>query len=213
MAHELGHQIFGLPDLYDYDNSSDGIGVFGLMGKGIWGQKSTDAYAGQMPVLPSAWTKYEQEWVNAKEVKKGKRTVKTVGMLATGVNTVYVSETGKSGEYFLIEYRTASGYDKGLQTTLGNNFGGLAIWHIDDNAEGNQSKDRHRHVDLEEADHTPNIYPLNDQKTDLWFKGNAVTFNNASKPNSKRYDKKKSNVCIKKIGKAGKVSFSATWGC
>ena len=114
MAHELGHQIFGLPDLYDYDNSSDGIGVFGLMGKGIWGQKSTDAYAGQTPVLPSAWTKYEQEWVNAKEVKKGKRTIKAAGMSATGVNTVYVLETGKSGEYFLIEYRTASGYDKGL---------------------------------------------------------------------------------------------------
>ena len=209
MAHELGHQIFGLPDLYDTDGSSNGIGIFGIMSGGSWGQKSTDAYAGQTPVLPSAWTKYEQEWVSDQEIKKGKRTIKAAGMSATGASTVYVSETGKSGEYFLIEYRTASGYDKGLQTTLGNNFGGLAIWHIDDNAEGNQHKDRHRHVDLEEADRTE----TSGQKTDLWFKGNAVTFNNTSKPNSKRYTKKKSNVCIKKIGKAGKVSISAAWGC
>ncbi len=209
IAHEIGHQIFGLPDLYDTDGSSDGIGVFGLMGGGSWGKRSVDRYAGQTPVLPCAWTKYEQEWVNAKKIKKGRRVIKASGMSATGVGTVYVSETGRSGEYFLIEHRNATGYDKGLQTTLGKSFGGLAIWHVDDNAEGKQANDRHRHVDLEEADRTETY----GEKTDLWFSGNAVSFNNTSKPNSKRYHKKKSNVCINKIGKAGKVSISAIWGC
>jgi M6 family metalloprotease-like protein len=33
VAHELGHDI-GLPDLYDTDNSSDGIGVYSLMASG-----------------------------------------------------------------------------------------------------------------------------------------------------------------------------------
>jgi immune inhibitor A len=35
-CHELGHTIFGLPDLYDPDNSSSGVGTWSLMGQGGW---------------------------------------------------------------------------------------------------------------------------------------------------------------------------------
>ena len=150
MAHEIGHLIFGLPDLYDTDYSSEGIGVFGLMGGGTWGKKSTDKYLGQTPALPCAWTKHTQKWVTTKNVKKGKRVIKAAGSSATGASTVYKSTTGKADEYFLIEFRNASGYDKGLQYYLGKSFGGLAIWHVDDKIKNNKN-DNHRWVDLEEA--------------------------------------------------------------
>jgi M6 family metalloprotease-like protein len=35
-AHELGHLLFGFPDLYDVDDSSEGIGSWCLMAAGSW---------------------------------------------------------------------------------------------------------------------------------------------------------------------------------
>ncbi len=35
-AHEMGHAAFGLPDLYDTDNSSEGLGNWSLMAGGSW---------------------------------------------------------------------------------------------------------------------------------------------------------------------------------
>jgi M6 family metalloprotease-like protein len=64
IAHELGHDAFDLPDLYDYTNLSYGIGVFGLMGYGCWGQTSTDTYRGNTPVHMCAWSKEMCGFVN-----------------------------------------------------------------------------------------------------------------------------------------------------
>ena len=173
----------------------------------MWGKKSTDKYSGQTPALPCAWTKHTQKWVTTKNVKKGKRVIKAAGSSATGASTVYKSTTGKADEYFLIEFRNVSGYDKGLQYYLGNSFGGLAIWHVDDKMKNNEN-DNHRWVDLEEVAGAEGL-----SKKNLWYKGNGVRFSHTSSPNSKRYDGKKSNVCIKNISKARKKSILATWGC
>ena len=35
-CHELGHAAFGLPDLYDRDYSSEGLGRWSLMAGGSW---------------------------------------------------------------------------------------------------------------------------------------------------------------------------------
>src|SRR5712672_27719 len=48
-AHELGHLLFGFPDLYDTDGSSEGIGNWCLMAAGSWGG------VGDKPAHPSAW--------------------------------------------------------------------------------------------------------------------------------------------------------------
>ena len=47
-AHEIGHLVFGWPDLYDTDDSSAGIGSWCLMSSGSWGGN------GDRPVHPSA---------------------------------------------------------------------------------------------------------------------------------------------------------------
>ena len=36
LAHELGHLLFGFPDLYDTDYTSEGIGDWCLMAAGSW---------------------------------------------------------------------------------------------------------------------------------------------------------------------------------
>jgi hypothetical protein len=115
-------------------------------------------------------------------------------------------------EYFLVEYRNSSGYDKGLWAFLGNNtFGGIAIWHVDESM-SNNSDDTHRLVDLEEADGDESA----GSDTDFWYSGNSASgskFSRNSTPDSKRYDGKSSGVCIKNFSAAGKKSIKASWGC
>ena len=50
-AHELGHLLFGFPDLYDTDDTSEGIGNWCLMAGGSWNG------GGDVPAHPSAWCK------------------------------------------------------------------------------------------------------------------------------------------------------------
>src|SRR5215208_6855920 len=57
-AHELGHLLFGFPDLYDVDDSSEGIGNWCLMAGGSWNG------GGDIPAHPSAWCKANQGWVS-----------------------------------------------------------------------------------------------------------------------------------------------------
>ena len=52
-AHELGHLLFGFPDLYDTDYTSEGVGNWCLMGGGSWNG------GGDIPAHPSAWCKVE----------------------------------------------------------------------------------------------------------------------------------------------------------
>ncbi|MGH7461845.1 MAG: M6 family metalloprotease domain-containing protein, partial [Longimicrobiales bacterium] len=55
LAHETGHAL-GLPDLYDYDGSSQGIGAWGLMGTGSHNARHSPAHL-------SAWEKEQLGWV------------------------------------------------------------------------------------------------------------------------------------------------------
>ena len=54
MVHELSHLVLGLPDLYDRDGSSAGIGKWGLMAQGCWNFVSL---LGDSPAALSAWSK------------------------------------------------------------------------------------------------------------------------------------------------------------
>ncbi len=54
-CHEFGH-AFGLPDLYDTDGGSQGIGHWGLMGSGSWNTVTSPAHM-------CAWAKAELGWI------------------------------------------------------------------------------------------------------------------------------------------------------
>ncbi len=203
-VHELGHLIFGLPDLYDTDGSSGGIGNWGVMGGGSWGAK-TGEYGGATPVLPSAWTKVNRGWVTPMP-GTGTRSFRGAGSaFANSLNTVSRSNTSASGQYFLVENRQNSGYDRGLQRDMGASFGGLAIWHIDDNMTSN-SNDSHRWVDVEAADGITGPSGAGGaNSTDLWRSGYKTTFSNTSTPNSRLYNGAPSNVSVTNISASGGV--------
>jgi M6 family metalloprotease-like protein len=224
MVHELGHLIFGFPDLYDTDSSSAGAGIFSIMASGSWGRAATDTYSGTTPVLPDAWLKYDIGWANP-SVGSGITSITAAGSAsATGSNVSYKQQTPLSYEYFLVENRRPEGYDRGLERWLGTGFGGLAIWHIDENTisskissntvnnsecypGGPSCATNHYGVALEQADGQWHLEKNTNSgdTADLWYLGNAVTFNSSSTPNSNLYNGSSSNVSITNISAAGSV--------
>jgi hypothetical protein len=219
MVHELGHLIFGLPDLYDTDGSSEGVGAFGVMGSGSWGRANTDTYSGETPVLPCAWSRYNRGWVAGTEYS-GATAIEAAGSSsADSINSTYKLPTRIPREYFLVENRNPSGYDRGLERWLGSGFGGLAIWHIDETKESNASECappsncsvNHLWVALEQADGNWDLENNSNKgnTTDLWYLGNSSTFDNASTPDSKLYDGTTSDVSVSGISASG-ITMTAT---
>lgn len=137
-AHELGHLLFGWPDLYDTDDSSAGLGNWCLMAGGSWNGN------GDVPAHPSAWCKASQDWVTTvNRTTSGKVTIRDV---KAGKRIYRLWKDGStSQEYFLLEHRGKSKYDAELPGE------GLLIYHVDDSIEGNDNE-HHPQVKLVEAD-------------------------------------------------------------
>ncbi|HIQ16048.1 MAG TPA: M6 family metalloprotease domain-containing protein, partial [Leucothrix sp.] len=215
IAHELGHALWRLPDLYDIDASSAGIGNFGLMGSGSYGYTSGEK-KGTSPAHPTAWSKTRMGFVSAEVVTD---TVTAKAVLATD-NASYKPlkiMTDRAEEYFLIENRSTTGYDAGLYPIMPRDAsgvrsdfsGGMAIWHIDENQFIPDREPRwpdnrdetHKAVDLEEA----TLGGL-DAKTNrgrlenLFYQGNITSFTSLTTPNSNQYDETSSGLSVTNIG-------------
>ncbi|MEX0907936.1 MAG: M6 family metalloprotease domain-containing protein, partial [Gemmatimonadota bacterium] len=114
LAHEMGHAL-GLPDLYDYDGTSQGIGAWGLMGTGSHAAHHSPAHLG-------AWEKEQLGWVTVSWLEQGDSTI-AVPPVGTH-RTVYRSD-GDDGAYLLLENRQRAGSDAHLAGA------GLLIWSVD----------------------------------------------------------------------------------
>jgi immune inhibitor A len=137
-AHELGHLVFGWPDLYDTDGSSEGLGDWCLMAGGSWNG------TGDIPAHPSAWCKADQGWVSVvNRTTNGTVTLKDV---KTDRKVYRLWKNGAPGkEYFLVENRQRSRFDRKLPGE------GLLVYHIDETIDGNEDEN-HPLVRLLEAD-------------------------------------------------------------
>jgi immune inhibitor A len=191
-AHELGHLLFGFPDLYDTDSTSEGIGNWCLMAAGSWGG------GGDTPVHPSAWCKANQGWVTIDNLKTD--AVVNVPDVKTSNTVLRLWKNGAPGdEYFLLENRQQTGFDISLP---GN---GLLIWHIDDSQSTN-TDEKHYKVALMQADgkrdmeHNANRGDAGDPYPGT---GNNRTFNATSDPNSKSYANAVTSVAVTGIGVSG----------
>ena len=115
LAHETGHAL-GLPDLYDYDGSSQGIGAWGLMGTGSHGTRYSPAHL-------SAWEKEQLGWVRVSWVKSN-TPISAPAVEREPMVYRYDLPSG-SGEYLLFENRQKIGSDKFLPGH------GLLAWRVD----------------------------------------------------------------------------------
>jgi len=134
-CHELGHTLFGLPDLYDLDNSSYGLGSWSLMAYGGWnGPPIWDPWipawipGGASPAWPDAWSRTVMGFEPALPTD-GDMPGFIFPPVWMGPGLVVRLQPPQLGpkEYFLVENRQQWGYDAFLPGA------GLLIWHVDEN--------------------------------------------------------------------------------
>jgi immune inhibitor A len=191
-AHELGHLLFGWPDLYDTDNSSSGIGNWCLMAGGSWNG------GGDRPAHPSAWCKAQQGWVSVtNRTANGSATFPDVKE-SHDVTRLW-KDGGTSQEYFLVENRQKTGFDDHLPAE------GLLIWHIDDAVATNRDE-MHPKVALAQADGKRQL----EQRVNRGDGGDPYpgssdnrTFDANSAPGSKSYAGADTCVAVSSISDAG----------
>ncbi len=200
-SHELGH-VLGLPDLYDTDYSSRGVGRWSLMAGGSWNGTN-----GSSPAHFDVWSKIYLGFV-APTVPSYDQTGISLPRIETNASAYKLWTNGSPGnEYFLLENRQRTGYDTYLPSE------GLLIWHIDDNESGNTDEwwpssglPGHYLVALEQAD---NLWEL-EQNIDYGdtgdpYPGSTVnrTFSAASSPNSNSYAGTGTQVSVVNISNSG----------
>jgi immune inhibitor A len=187
-AHELGHLVFGWPDLYDTDYSSEGVGNWCLMGGGSWG------LGGDRPTHPSAWCKANQGWANV--INQQTNGYVTVDEVKTSRTVHRLWKDGAGGnEYFLVENRMQSGYDESMPGQ------GLLIWHIDEAVTTNKDE-AHYKVALVQADGRKDLEHDANRGDDADpYPGSAgnTTFTDSSTPSSKSYAGASTCVAVTEI--------------
>jgi immune inhibitor A len=191
-AHELGHLLFGLPDLYDTDETSEGVGNWCLMGGGSWNG------GGDIPAHPSAWCKVQQGWASVTNIT----TSGTISIpdVKTSRNVHRLWKGGTGGpEYFLIENRQRNHYDANLPGD------GLLIWHIDE-AQTENTDENHFKVGLLQADAKRDL-ELKKNRGDAGdpYPGSAANtaLNANSTPNSKSFAGQDTSVAVSAISASG----------
>lgn len=225
-AHELGHDMgTGVPDLYDTDSSSRGIGRWALQAGGSW--NTTGAYSGMTPAWPDAWSRSflgiltpaepslcADDWTFPR--------VETATGPARGVVRLRANPAGVdwdwgspgSGEYFLVENRQLVGFDAALPGS------GLLIWHIHEGAPGDNGTNADegtcppgnlRLVMLEQADGDFDLECYGScggacnsgDAGDPWRAGGATAFFGSSTPSSDLVSGAETGVAVRDISASG----------
>jgi M6 family metalloprotease-like protein len=132
-AHEFGHAL-GLPDLYDTQGPTEGIGRWGLMGSGNFSTPPS-------PARMEAWSLNELGWVTVAPLTTTGTYSFGAAPTADTAFLVNVQGTNPRGEYFLLENRQASLADTALIANACRVWfqqqnpppcdGGLLVWHVD----------------------------------------------------------------------------------
>jgi len=200
-CHEFGHAL-GLPDLYDTDGNSQGLGNWCLMAGGNWNMPTSPAHM-------CAWSKAQLGWVMPTTVASPLGSV-VIPQTETSPFALRLNLVGSS-EYFLIENRQPVGSDAFLLSA------GLAIYHVDGSEPNNrlqncgafvQTAGRHYRVALEQGDGNCNLEGnANRGDTGDLFPGSTVnrTFNSASNPSSLTNGNVNLGVAVTDISNAGSV--------
>lgn len=203
LVHEMGH-ILGLPDLYDTDYSSQGVGLFSLMGNGDKLFKPRGRL-GDQPADLDPWSKLYLKFAEPVVViEPGEYFLHSNKW---GKPDILLVPTGQKGQYFLIENRYLENRDSGL--SLYAKPGGILIWHIDESVIFNHfyentvnADETHKGIDLEESSETSLGYSQLDgiQRSELYepfYRAKGVSvFDASSNPNSETKAKQPTGISI-----------------
>jgi len=157
ICHETGH-FFGLPDLYDYSDTTEGIGEWGLMASGSWNGSD-----GKSPAHFSAWSKYMLGFVQP--VQMHSKAGISLPRVEDNPVVHFYRDGMSNGEYFLVENRARFGFDNTTEI-----YPGILIYHIDSKS-GNNDLGTWPHpvVKIEEADGNNSLSANRDcQAGDAW---------------------------------------------
>ncbi|KAF1935774.1 M6 metalloprotease [Clathrospora elynae] len=172
-AHELGHLVFGWPDLWDSSHNSSGIRNW------WWCQTRCKASQGWIETV----TEMENHQITLEDVKRGHKT-----------HRLWTNGEETSKEYFLIEHRQLTGFDEYLPAS------GLLIWHIDEAAYSNIDP-LHPKIKLIQANNLNLIKTSGScgNAGDAYPASTKSTFNSTLSPPSKAYSGKDTFVSITNI--------------
>ncbi len=210
-AHEMGHAVFGLPDLYDRDYSSEGLGDWSLMAGGSW-----NGTLGNSPAHPDAWSRSQMGFVSPTNVITNQTGVTIPGIENTATEFRLWTNGSVGQQYFLVENRDAVGYDAALPGA------GLLIYHVDEDVATQNDDENHYLVALEQADGLLHLESSSNQgDAGDPFPGSSInyTFDDVSNPNSRSYFNSATQVAVRNISNAGpsmtadlEVGSTTTWG-
>jgi len=202
-AHELGHALFGLPDLYDTDYSSSGLGNWSLMAGGSWGGNNGDS-----PAFPDAWSHIQMGYITPTVIQSNTPNL-SLNQVETTPKVYLLWKSGIVGkQYFLIENREKTSFDSSLPSS------GLNIYHIDESVTtGNDNEwypgntsNGHYLVALEQADGLWNLEHGNgrgDAGDPFPGSTNNYSFTNSTTPDTKDYLLTATGLAVKNISAAG----------
>lgn len=216
MCHEFSHCL-GYPDFYDTDYS-------GGQGMSDWDLMDSGSYNGG-GYCPAGYTGYERwmaGWKEPIELNMGEASIENMKGLQDGGEFYIMYNDGHTNEYYMLENRTKSGWDKALPGS------GLLIIHVDYDATiwaWNQPNDDPNHQRMtwipsdgsyNFTDYGGNKYPTGLSKDPYpnATSGNN-TFDDTSSPAANLYNNntdgtKLLHKCIKDITKNsdGTISFN-----
>jgi immune inhibitor A len=210
-AHEYGHML-GLPDLYDTDYSSSGLGWFCLMAAGSWARKDSTALPGSSPTHISAWGKYQLGWVNPRALERDSSVteIETELSAVAGAPVAWRllenpsgpdwSESGGTGEYFLVENRYRTGFDLGLPGS------GLMVTHVDESRTTN-SDETHPLVGILQANHNSGLLIPKGSwgGADVLWRDDTTGVRPFTVPSSAFYSGVQSGVLVRDIGRGDSI--------
>jgi len=187
LVHEFAHDL-GLPDLYDRDFSSYGVGRWTLMGSGGWAKQGT------LPSHISAWGKAKLGWLSPQIVSNEFTELKLESSSEKPSALRLPIGSVNSSEYFLIENRRKVGFDRRIPAE------GIVIWHIDE-SRSNNDNEKHKMVDVVEAAPVQDLDQriggkLPEHSPDVFHKGNKSLFNDDTTPSARTFAGAPTNIEI-----------------
>lgn len=164
ICHEMGH-FFGLPDLYDYSNITNGLGDWCIMAGGSW-----NGGDGRSPSHMSAWAKTMLGLV--KPVRIHSQEAVALARVEDHPAVHMLQDGMANGEYFLAENRSRTGFDNASEISPG-----IIIYHVNSQSENNDLGTwPHPAVKIEEADGNDSLgqHIAGSQASDAWSGSNGL---------------------------------------